>query len=150
MDSKIRCRRCGEERYVKNGIVRGKQRYKCKGCGCNFTEVTPRGKPAAMKALAVLLYGYGNMTYGMLADIFGVSNVSVYRWIKAACKEIAEPTGAEKSEIVLIDEMWHFVNGKKTRFGSGEPMMSMRVELSPTLSAHVMIEPVNNSLKKLA
>jgi len=31
---------------------------------------------------------------------------------------------------VMIDELWHFVNGKKTKFGSGEPLTGYRVNLS--------------------
>ena len=51
----LRCKRCGEATFVKNGTVRGQQRYRCKACGYNFTATPAPGKPAAMKALAVLL-----------------------------------------------------------------------------------------------
>ena len=30
----------------------------------------------------------------------------------------------------MIDEMWHFVNGKKRKFGSGEPLTVYHVDLS--------------------
>jgi transposase-like protein len=30
--------------------MRGKQRYRCKACGLNFTDTPPRGMPLAMKA----------------------------------------------------------------------------------------------------
>ena len=53
----LSCKRCGGSDYVKSGTARGHQRYRCRGCGCNFTDTPLRGKPAAMKALAVLLYG---------------------------------------------------------------------------------------------
>src|SRR3954454_24905044 len=33
----LRCKRCGSEEHVKNGLMRNKQRYLCKGCGLNFT-----------------------------------------------------------------------------------------------------------------
>ncbi len=52
----LRCKRCGEASFVKNGMVRGQQRYRCRACGLNFTDTLAPGKPAAMKALAVLLY----------------------------------------------------------------------------------------------
>ena len=51
----LRCKRCGSEEYVKNGLMRGKQRFLCKSCGLNFTDTPARGKPLAMKAAAVLL-----------------------------------------------------------------------------------------------
>ena len=40
------CKKCGTETTSKNGIVRGKQRYKCEQCGHNFTEGDGRKKPA--------------------------------------------------------------------------------------------------------
>ena len=53
--TKKTCKRCGASDYVRNGNVRQLQRYLCKSCGGNFTDTPPRGKPPAMKALAVLL-----------------------------------------------------------------------------------------------
>src|SRR5215213_2467299 len=96
--SEISCRRCAGTTFVRNGTVRGHQRCRCKACGCNFTATPERGKPAAMRALAVLLYGLGNASQGMIAELLGVSHVAVYRWVGAA------------GGIVQIDEMWHFVN----------------------------------------
>src|SRR5215213_11993684 len=52
----LRCKGCGGEEHVKNGFMRGKQRYRCKACGLNFTDTPPRGMPLAMKVTAVLLY----------------------------------------------------------------------------------------------
>jgi transposase len=49
----LRCKRCGSEEHVKNGLMRNKQRYLCKGCSLNFTDTPPRGKPLALKAAAV-------------------------------------------------------------------------------------------------
>jgi hypothetical protein len=39
----LRCKRCGSEEQVKNGFMKGLQRYHCKACGLNFTETPPRG-----------------------------------------------------------------------------------------------------------
>ena len=73
--SEVCCKRCGASDHVKNGIVRGFQRYLCLSCGCNFTMTPPRGKPPAMKALALLLYAMGNVSFGSIARILGVSDV---------------------------------------------------------------------------
>jgi transposase-like protein len=54
--TEIICKRCQATEYVKNGMVRGLQRYRCRKCFCNFTATKPHGKPAAIKALALLLY----------------------------------------------------------------------------------------------
>ena len=52
----LRCKRCGGAEHVKNGLMRGKQRYRCEACGLNFTDTPPRGMPLAVKVTAVLLY----------------------------------------------------------------------------------------------
>lgn len=121
--AELRCKRCGAATFVRNGTVRGHQRYRCKACGCNFTATPGRGKPAAMKALAVLLYALGNASQAMIARLLGVSHVTVYKWLRAAGEAAPVPPATPSAGIVQIDEMWHFVNGKKTRFGCGGPMI---------------------------
>src|SRR3954463_2089021 len=111
--SELVCKHCGSGSFVRNGMAAGHQRYRCKTCGRNFTATPPRGKPPAMKALAVLLYGLGNVSQGMIAKPLGVSHVAVYKWIKAAGEEAPAPSTTAEDNIGQIDEMWHFVNGKK-------------------------------------
>ena len=68
----LHCKRCGSEEYVKNGLMRGKQRFLCKSCGLTFTDTPARGKPLAMKVAAVLLYVSGlsmNRTAKLLARL---------------------------------------------------------------------------------
>jgi len=78
------CKHCGGASFVRNGMAAGHQRYRCKACGRNFTATPARGKPPAMKALAVLLYALGNVSQGMIAKLLGVSHVAVYKWVRAA------------------------------------------------------------------
>lgn len=75
---------CGSASFVRNGMAHGRQRYRCKACGRSFTATPARGRPPAMKALAVLLYGLGSVSQGMIAKLLGVSHVAVYKWIRAA------------------------------------------------------------------
>ena len=142
--SEISCRRCAGAAFVKNGTARGYQRYRCKACGCNFTATPERGKPAAMKALAVLLYGLGNASQGMIARLLGVSHVAVYRWVRAAGEAAPAPSAEASGGIVQIDEMWHFVNGKKTRFGSGGPTTLWHGEPWPGSWVGVMMRPAGD------
>ena len=67
----LHCRRCGSVDYAKSGLARGHQRYRCRGCGCPFTDTPRRGKPPAMKALAVLLYGMGGMSFSRIGRVLG-------------------------------------------------------------------------------
>src|SRR5919112_1157930 len=94
-------------------MAQGHQRYRCKACGRNFTATPARGKPPAMRALAVLLYSLGNVRQGMIAKLLGVSHVAVYKWIRAAGEDAPTPAAKVANNIVQIDGMWHFVDGKK-------------------------------------
>ena len=71
----LRCRRCGSEEQVKNGVMRSKQRS-LKACGLNFTDTPARGKPLAMKATAVLLYVSG-LSVNRTAKLLGVSTPTI-------------------------------------------------------------------------
>jgi transposase-like protein len=111
--SELICKHCGSGSCVRNGMTHGHQRYRCKACGRSFTATPPRGKPPAMRALAVPLYGPGSVSQGMIAKLLGVSHVAVYGWVRAAGEAAPAPSAAPSSGIVQIDEMWHFVDGKK-------------------------------------
>ena len=52
--------------------------------------------------------------------------------------------------IVQIDEMWHFVNGKKTRFGSSGPLTLWHGEPWPGSWVGVMMRPANGSSTRSA
>ena len=118
------CKHCGSFSYVKNGIVHGRQRYRCRECQKNFTNAPPRGKPAAMKADAVLMYTSGSSLSG-IAKKYNVSVVAVLKWVRAAAQALpeipCETTSTEKSAVIIMDEMHHFVNGKKNSCGFGKP-----------------------------
>ena len=146
----IHCKRCGSLAFVRNGIVRGHQRYRCSDCGYNFTDTPPRGKPPAMKALAILLYAMGNASLGMIARLLGVSNVAVLKWVRQEAMTLPEPTTPAEVEIVQIDEMGHFVNGKKTNAGSGGPSIRSRGEPWPGSWVTVTIGPVSDSWPRSA
>ena len=107
------CKRCGSAKYVKNGLMRGKQRYLCKACGLSFTDTPARGKPLALKAAAVLLYVSG-LSMNRTAKLLGVSTPTIQAWLEqfaAAYAQKPEPEG--RAVVIELDEMWHSV--KKTR-----------------------------------
>ena len=91
----LRCKRCGGEEQVKNGFMRGKQRYRCKACGLNFTDTPARGMPLRVKVTAVLLYLSG-LSMNRTAKLLGVSTPSVMAWIEQFAEAYAqkpEPEG---------------------------------------------------------
>src|SRR3954462_13843602 len=116
----LRCKRCGSEDHVKNGLMRGQQRYLCKGCGLNFTDTPPRGKPLALKVAAVLLYVSG-LSMNRPAQLLGVSAPTIQAWLEqfaAAYAHKPEPEG--RAVVIELDEMWHFLKKSPNRSGSGK------------------------------
>ena len=103
----LRCKRCGAEEHVKNGLMRGKQRYRCKGGGLNFTDTPPRGMPLRVKVLAVLLYVSG-LSITRTAKLLGVSTPSAMTWIEQFARDHAQkPEPEGRALVVELDEMWH-------------------------------------------
>jgi len=80
----MECKRCKSNKIINNRKVRGKQRYNCKSCGFNFVEVDERrGKNIDKQRMAIHLY-LENMGFRAIARVWGVSNVAVLKWIRAA------------------------------------------------------------------
>src|ERR671938_511078 len=100
----LHCKRCGSEEHVKNGRMRGQQRYLCKACGLNFTNTPARGKPLALKAAAVLLYVSG-LSMNRTAKLLGVSTPTIQAWLEqfaAAYAQKPEPEG--RAVVIELDE----------------------------------------------
>ena len=136
----LRCKRCGAEEHVKNGLMRGKQRYRCKACGLNFTDTPPRGMPLATKVTAVLLYLSG-LSMNRTAKLLGVSTPSVMAWIEQLAKTYAQkPEPEGRAVVVELDEMWHYLKKSGTSSGSGRLGIVLRGEWL-TGSAAVVTPP---------
>jgi transposase len=101
----LRCKGCGGEEHVKNGFMRGKQRYRCKACGLNFTDTPPRGMPLRIKVTAVLLYLSG-LSMNRTAKLLGVSTPSVMTWIERFAEAYAQkPEPEGRAVVVELDEL---------------------------------------------
>ena len=122
----IVCKRCQGTDYVKRGTVRNLQRYQCKACGCNFTNTPPRGKPPGMKALALMLYAMGNMSFCSIARLLGVSDVAVLKWVRNEARRLPEPAVTAETVIITLDEMWHFLKKRLASSGFGARMTLSR------------------------
>ena len=115
----LRCKRCGSGEHVRNGLMRGKQRYRCKACGLNFTDTPPRGMPLRAKLAAVLLYLSG-LSMNRTAKLLGVSTPRVMTWIEQLAKTYAQkPEPEGRAVVVELDEMGHFLKRRPTSSGSG-------------------------------
>src|SRR5918911_1382265 len=124
----LRCERCGSEEHVKNGFMKGPQRYRCKACGLNFTDTPPRGMPPRIKVTAVLLYLSG-LLVNPTAELLGVSTPGVTAWIEQFAKAYAQkPEPEGRAVAVELDEMWHFLKKRPTNSGSGRVGIVLQAE----------------------
>lgn len=77
------CPKCQSKLIIKSGIVKERQRFRCKKCNYNFT-VEKLGKSISSyyvtKALQLYLEG---LSYREIERIIGISHVSVSNWVKA-------------------------------------------------------------------
>jgi transposase len=145
-----RCKQCDGKDFVKNGRVRGQQRYRCKSCGLNFVVGDKRVKEdtAIKRAFAVILYSLGKSSYGFIAKLFGVTRPAVRKWLKREADLLPEPTIPATIEEMEFDEMWHFIGSKKTPSGCSRPWIVLHGELSAGFSAVVMLQPSSGSTTK--
>jgi len=118
-----KCKNCKSKTIVKNGTARGKQRYKRKSCGYNFVAGDGRtnDRTAAKKAMCVIMYSLGKVSYNMLAHVFDTWPFLVCRWIAEAGAKMLDPEAPSGIREMEFDEMWHFIGSKKQALGHQGP-----------------------------
>src|ERR1035437_9375722 len=134
------CPRCHGQHVVRSGHVRGRQRYQCQDCQYHYTTAH-RGKSPAMKRMALHLYLEGN-GFRTIGRILGVSNVAVLNWIHhfgEALEPIRKPEDGT-IEVVEIDEMFSFIQQKKTAVGSGSLWIEALADSSASYWVHAASE----------
>ena len=120
---KIGCKRCKSEEATKAGKMNSKQRYHCKDCGCHFTQEDGRIKYRASDRLAALTLYRKGLSLRSIAEIIGTSNVLILYWIRNIGRFVQEAilskplTASEEIGIVEIDEMWHYVQKNRIKYG---------------------------------
>ncbi len=94
-----------------------------------------------MKALALLLYGMGHMSFNGIGRLLGVSDVAVLKWVRAEAMALPEPQVAAAVVTVEVDEMWHFLKERLPSCGSGAPMTWISGAPWPGCWVGVMMRP---------
>ena len=86
------CPQCDSNNISRNGIIKERQRFKCKDCVYNFT-VEKMGKSIesyyVIKALQLYIEG---VSYREIERLLGVSHVSVMNWVKKYQVKIPKQT----------------------------------------------------------
>ncbi len=123
------------KKILKNGIVGGRQRYKCHDCGYNYTvEIKSTAFFASVKRQALQLYLEG-LGFRSIGRVLGVSHVSVQRWIKKFGQELEALKSESEISIVEMDEMHTYIGNKKNIAGSG----LLLIELGKSSSTALLI-----------
>jgi transposase len=119
----VRCPKCSSEGCTKDGIAKGRQRYRCKACDYRHT-VSYRGINPAIKRQALQLYLEG-LGFRSIGRFLNCSHVAVYNWIKAYGESIEAIRSTAGVEVVEMDEMHTYIGSKKTIAGSGWLLIEM-------------------------
>lgn len=144
----MNCPKCKSTKFVKNGIVKNKQRYVCNVCNYNYTvekKITAKASDIKRNALEMYLEGLGFRSIGRLLK---TSHVSIYNWIKAFGENINQIRSEGKIEVVEMDEMHTYIGQKKTTAGFGLLLIDMGKNSLIAFSEHVELKQVNNFGKK--
>lgn len=111
------CPKCQSENSVKNGVLKGRQRFKCKNCGCNYTLTYQENAEKEKKrrfALSMYLEGLGFHSIGRL---LGVSHASVINWVRRYGQNLSEIKSDKPLKIIELDELHTYIQHKKTIAG---------------------------------
>jgi len=135
------CKRCKSERFVKNGKVRGKQRYKCSFCSLNFVEGDERSQElnGVRKALAVILYRLSNYSYEELGTLFGVSAAMAHRWGEEYEAKAPVSREADIQTGLKYDDLLKFMADNKEYLGGNKRWFSAKGEVCPGFSAVIFV-----------
>lgn len=113
------CPRCDGNHTHKGGIANGKPRWYCRTCTRYFSESTRGPNDHPLKDLVIASYARNGSSFRGIARMLGISHVTAYKWVRAAAEALPEPAVAPPAEIVIVDEMHHFIKKKLKRSGSG-------------------------------
>lgn len=85
------CPKCQSTEIRKDGIVKQRQRFRCKTCNFRFT-VQQIGKPANKRREAFILYLVG-LDYRRIGRLIDTSHVTVFNWLKNINGDIKQIKG---------------------------------------------------------
>ena len=122
----MNCPKCNSSTKIKSGKTEGRQRYRCKECGCNYSvEMKSTAKPKSLKIQTLHMYLEG-LGFRSIGRILGVSNVSVLKWIRKFGQKVRELNREKQQiEMVEVDEMHSYIGSKKTTVGYGLLLIDM-------------------------
>jgi transposase-like protein len=139
------CPGCGSADRTKDGIIKGRQRWKCKGCNKRSTVVRPSDvRPPETRRLALELYLEG-LGFRAIGRVLKVSYVTVFGWIKEYGRKAAELKSEQALEVVALDELHTYIGNKKATAGYGLLLIDMASGSSLLSVGAAERQPARNS-----
>ena len=110
------CPRCQSTEIRKDGIVKRRQRFRCKTCNFRFT-VQHIGKPINKRREAFILYLAG-LDYRRIGKLIDTSHVTIFNWLKNINGNIKQIKGEKLKAIQTENVIKHLKqesNNKQTK-----------------------------------
>lgn len=121
------CKHCGSDKSVKNGSVKGKQRYLCKSCGLTFREGDERIRYTLEQHIRVIKLYTEGVGLRSIERLEGISAPLLVRWIRSFAKVLREklctteiPANSKDVVILEMDELYTYYQKK-----AKEPMCGL-------------------------
>jgi transposase-like protein len=109
----MRCPKCQSEHSVKSGIVRCRQRYKCKSCGFNYTfDYSHFAEKEKRRRFGLSMYLEG-LGFHSIGRLLNVSHVAVQKWVKKYGSELKQIRNPKPVRVIELDELHTYVGSKK-------------------------------------
>jgi transposase-like protein len=122
----LKCKHCSGSNIIKDGIVLGKQRYKCKECARTFREGDARVIHDFNKRIKVLKWYLEGAGIRSISRMEGVSAPVIIDWIRDYAKiiknkinEMPFPKDVKEVQILEVDELFTYYQKKliKSTYG---------------------------------
>ena len=143
----VYCKKCGSDNTVKDGLVRGQQRYLCKQCKYRFLLADRRtnGKIAVIKALFTLVIAQRDVSFTELSKMFGRDRSLLYRWYVESGRSGYYPPWRD-TVMSDFEDMEELIEREMNYFNKSAPMFVLSENLSNDEFSAVVIIQRNTDL----
>lgn len=120
------CKHCGKEKVVKNGIVKGKQRYLCRECGKTSRAGDDREKYGVEDKIKVIKLYTEGVGIRSIERLEGIPSSLIVQWIRGFARMLKAklcatevPTELKEIQILEVDELFTYYQKKAKKPTSG-------------------------------
>lgn len=119
--------KCSSSHIRKNGKREEKQNHICVDCGRQFIDnYTPRGYSKDVKELCLKMYCNG-MGFRQIQRCTDINHNTIINWVREVCVQLPEyPVVETVPDVGELDELQTFVGSKKTKFGYGQRLITLK------------------------